>query len=151
VVCLVLHSIPVFPSSWDYTKPNEVPALVQTLKNGDEEARRKAAYRLGEIWPRDKAGEAISALIIALRDPSYQVRWTAASSLGRLEATEAVDALIKATNDQIPVVAQSAAQSLGQVGPPALRAEPYILELLADKDYTARKIAAVALSRMSYI
>jgi HEAT repeat protein len=149
IIGLVLFSIPAFPLSLRlFTEHSEVPALVQALKNGDKEARQHAAYRLGQIWPKENVGEAVSALINALRDPAFRVRWQAASSLGYLKAPEAVDALINSTADERPEVAGSAAQSLGKIGPPASRAAPYLKNLLKSENYKIRKIAAIALARI---
>jgi HEAT repeat protein len=57
-----------------------VPTLIQTLEHDRrEDVRRAAAEALGTIKPT--AGEAITALTKALKDPSAYVRWAAARAM----------------------------------------------------------------------
>ena len=127
------------------TDPSEIPSLVSDIRDGDEETRIDAAYKLGHIWPITAAGEASSALIRALHDPSEQVRIHAAAALGELKARKAIDPLILATGDPSGEVPKFAAQSLGQIGLYSRRAVPSLWRLLESHDYGVRTTAAIAL------
>ncbi len=75
----------------------KVPVLEQVLKklkSNKEQEREKAADQLA--WLGGK--QAVDALIEALNDPSWYVRWHAAESLGVLRPPEALEALIRASD-----------------------------------------------------
>lgn len=75
----------------------KVPVLEQVLKklkSNKEQEREKAADQLA--WLGGK--QAVNALIEALNDPSWYVRWHAAESLAVLRPPEALEALIKASD-----------------------------------------------------
>lgn len=133
----------------EVTRPSEIPRLILDLKNGDEDTRVHAAYRLGLVNPPESAGEAISTLIAALNDPSVQVRIHSASALGDLKAEAAIQPLIDHLSDADGEVIVFAAQSLGEIGPKALSAVPYLLPLLeSDGCAGSRRVAAIALGRI---
>jgi hypothetical protein len=89
----------------------KVPVLEQVLKklkSPKEPERTKAADQLG--WLGGK--QAVDALIGALTDPEWYVRWHAASSLGLLHPPEALEALIKAADGSLDGVNTSAIDAL---------------------------------------
>jgi tetratricopeptide (TPR) repeat protein len=93
------------PASDTATEPPPTQAtvekLVNELKADDENVRAEAAGRLGVV----KAGNAVPALIEALRDKAWFVRYRAAMSLGDLGDLSAVPALIALLDDpEAPVI-----------------------------------------------
>jgi HEAT repeat protein len=69
--------------------------ILKKLKSKKESERSKATDQLGRLGGK----QAIDALIEALNDPVWEVRWHAASSLGLLHPPEALEALITAAAD----------------------------------------------------
>jgi hypothetical protein len=69
--------------------------VLKKLKSKKEPERTKAADQLGRLGGK----QAIDALIEALNDPEWYVRWHAASSLELLHPPEALEALITAAAD----------------------------------------------------
>jgi HEAT repeat protein len=70
---------------------------------------------LGEIGN----SQAVDGLIIAaLNDSDLDVRWKAASALGKIGSSQAVDALIAALNHSDSFVRWKAADALGKIGNP---------------------------------
>jgi HEAT repeat protein len=63
--------------------PRAAEALIRVLEDGDAEARRLAAWALGELGGAAASGAA-PALARALDDPSEEVRFEAIGALGRL-------------------------------------------------------------------
>ncbi len=125
----------------------EVPRLIEALKDDDGYVRSRAAIALGHIGPAAEA--AAPALIAALKDDDRFVRSSAASALGRIgPAAEAVPALIEALRDDDGYVRSSAADALGIVGPAAEAAVPVLIEALKDDNSWFRNSAASALGRI---
>jgi HEAT repeat protein len=77
-----------------------VEPLIKSLKtDSDEEVRMWSADALGKLserWSVDALGNAVSALIEALKDSDVNVVQKAAYALGKMKATKAVPALIDA-------------------------------------------------------
>ena len=71
----------------------DMPALLEALKDEDEDVRRLAVFALGRISPAPK--DAVPALIEALKDEDEDVRAGAAYALGKIgpAAKDAVPAL----------------------------------------------------------
>lgn len=69
--------------------------VLKKMKSKKEPERTKAADQLGRLGGK----QAIDALIEALNDPEWYVRWHAASSLELLHPPEALEALITAAAD----------------------------------------------------
>ncbi len=94
-----------------------VPPLLGALADGDDDARRWAAWALLEIGPEDP--RTVGALIAALTDADGSVRSCAAGALGKMgpAAAGAVGPLIQALNDDEPVMQIHAAQALGAIAP----------------------------------
>ncbi len=76
--------------------------------------RSSAADALGEIG--DSA--TVTALIQALNDEHFYVRWRAANALGKIGNSTAVTGLIQALNDEHSSVRSSAADALGEIASP---------------------------------
>jgi HEAT repeat protein len=76
-----------------------VEPLVKALKtDSDDEVRMWSADALGKLsekWSVDALGNAVQALIEALKDSDPNVRQKASYALGMMKATEAVPALIE--------------------------------------------------------
>jgi HEAT repeat protein len=156
-----------------------VPALVTALRDPDAHVRTVAAASLGAIGPA-AAGEAIPALserlhgddrlaaikalcgfgaeakpvvpalIELLRDPSEEVRWNAALTLGKIGpgAQAAVPALIAALKDTDANVREHAAESLGQIGAEARAAVPPLTATLKDSSPRVRRDAVRSLGQI---
>ncbi|HEY1662214.1 MAG TPA: HEAT repeat domain-containing protein [Verrucomicrobiae bacterium] len=69
--------------------------VLKKIKSPKEPERTKAADQLGRLGGK----QAVDALIAALNDPEWYVRWHAASSLELLHPPEAIEALITAAAD----------------------------------------------------
>ena len=125
-----------------------MPALIEALKDDDNEVRRNAASALGRIGPAAEA--AVPALIEALKDDDNEVRRNAAFALGRIgpAAEAAVPALIEALKDEDSDVQRRAAFALGRIGPAAEAAVPALIEALKDEDSDVQRRAASALGRI---
>ena len=67
----------------------DVPSLIEALKDKDSAVRQDAARALGGIGPAAK--EAVPALTEALKDENAQVRRTAADALKRIRQADKKD------------------------------------------------------------
>ena len=128
-----------------------VPALVEALKDKDDESLREAALMsLIKINPNPKT--VIPAFIEALKDTSRFVRYLAASALDRFgsEARAAVPNLIELlSNKKEDVeVRREAARTLGRIGSEAKPAVPALIEALKDADDSIRLYAAFSLDEI---
>jgi HEAT repeat protein len=136
-------------ASFGATAEAALPRVTELLQDPDGSVREEAADRLDSFGP--KAGKAaIPALIKALRDSSWLVRWQAARTLGRLreEPMTVVPALIEALGDEHYAVRMWAAWSLGWFGGDAQAAVPRLTQLLQDKEPNVPDYAAEALKRI---
>lgn len=91
-------------------------AALRDIGTGSARARARAAHALGDVVDPALRSRAVAALIDALTDPTFQVRVTAAMSLGALDTEAAVEPLIQRLADAAPVVRQGAAIALGKLG-----------------------------------
>jgi HEAT repeat protein len=116
------------------------------LATSDPEAnvRRAATSTLG--FAADEDESVAAALLIALRDDTWQVREQAAATLGKLRASLASERLIAALDDPYWQVRLSAVRSLGQLR--EIRAAFPIAELLRHPIGNLRKEAALALGEI---
>jgi HEAT repeat protein len=89
-----------------------IEALIETLRSGDEDARLKAAWALGEIGDR----RGLDALKLALEDSEASVREKSAWALGEIGDPSAVDALVGVLEDEEDVVRQAASGALAMLG-----------------------------------
>ena len=120
-----------------------VPRLITLLQDPNPDFRQTAALSLGKI----AAGEATSALVLALHDADPLVRQYSAWGLGNLgerAGAEVVSALIVVLEDPIPAVARASATAIGSLGagPTAI---PPLLTILKDGSVQARRSAITAL------
>ncbi|MEM2908722.1 MAG: HEAT repeat domain-containing protein, partial [Candidatus Bilamarchaeaceae archaeon] len=119
-----------------------VPALIDALKDKNEDVRYGAAWALGEI--AEKGGDcsaAVPALIDALKDEKRDVREGAAEALGKIgfdkipiESKVLALLILKKTDEVVAV---------GKPGVPAL------IDALKDKGWNVREGAAWALGEIA--
>jgi HEAT repeat protein len=119
---------------------------VQSLKKGDDQARRHAAQVLGVMGPGAEA--AIPDLAAALADAVPAVRQTAASSLAGMGSV-AVPALLKTLHHKEARARAAAALGLAELRRQAAAAAPALQAALNDPDPEVRLVAAVALWHVS--
>jgi HEAT repeat protein len=116
--------------------PSCVSLAIDALKSGGPEQRRKAALALWNLGPVSKEIE--PALIRAVSDGDYLVRWRAAGALSRFNDPSVVSALVEATKDRTTNLPNVARWSLAKIGAPAMSAIPTLVESVkggkADKD-----------------
>ena len=144
-----------------YTGSNSIPFAIASLKHRSTTVRQVAAYGIGAVRRQYPAAAeaAIPALIEALDDRDYQVRFYAGLSFKEFgpAASNAVPALTKvlaytgspseaATLANVRAVV---AVALGKIGPAASSAIPELKRACADPSYYLRGQAAVALWRVS--
>ncbi|MEX2611924.1 MAG: HEAT repeat domain-containing protein [Gemmatimonadota bacterium] len=131
----------VFPEGGRPAPPpaDTLTAIRARLSRGDDDARLRAAWKLGNL--RDD--RALDALAAALGDPDFHVRQAAADALGNVGSARAAPALVAALQDRHPRVRQSAASALGNVQAP--EAAPRLVPLLSDADAHVRGAAAYAI------
>ena len=137
-----------------------IPNLVNVLADGEEDVRRAAGEALEKIDPRwqesESARKAIPRFVKALVDNDSQVRRAAAQALGKIDskwqkseiARKAIPHFVRALKYTLPTVRSSAASALGEIGPGAIKAIPYLIKVLADKENDVRRATAVALEKI---
>ena len=121
-----------------------VPRLITLLRDPNPDLRQTAALSLGKI----ASAEAMSSLIVALRDADPLVRQYSAWALGNLgkdARSDATFALVALLEDPVPAVAEAAAEAIGSIG-----AEPGVitrlLAILSTGSLQGRRSAIMALS-----
>ena len=123
------------------TSPVRAPWIEILSADPEPAARSRAASELGMI-----GGEpAIAALVQALRDPSKEVRASAAAALGAI-GMPAIGALLAALADGNWVVRYRAAEAIGSVRDP--RSVAALIRALADEKDHVRYMAARGLGRL---
>jgi HEAT repeat protein len=125
--------------------PRALPPLaVLATDDVETDVRRAAVGSLGFA----PAAHAIStaALFGALRDPAWQVREEAATTLGKLRAPAARDPLVVALDDEYWQVRLRAVRALGQLGDAS--AAPAVATLLTHTISNLRKETALALGEL---
>jgi HEAT repeat protein len=96
-----------------------------------------------------KFGEAAVEPLIAVlkdKDKDNDVRWYAASALGKIGDAKAVEPLIAALKDEDRVIRRIAVMALGEIGD-ARAVEP-LNAVLKDNDWLVRRNAAEALGKI---
>jgi hypothetical protein len=121
------------------------PAVPYLLKLLDHPDPRFRGYAIDLVGLLGSAADA-DALPIRLRDPSSDVRATAAAALGRLGAGSGRDALIVLLEDRVPFVRAAAASALGQIG--GRSATAALLEVARHDEFDPASEAARALARI---
>jgi len=91
-------------------------AALRDLSSPDVRARVSAADALGDVPDGEDRAAAARALVEALADSRFEVRRSAALSLGELGPHTPVESLIGRLEDDHPQVRQSAAIALGRLG-----------------------------------
>lgn len=100
--------------------PKAVNPLIEVLKTGNGDARRAAAFALGEI--RDK--QAVEPLVMVMQtDDAYAVRTAAATALGNLKDARAVWVLVATLQmrDETTAERQASLEQLRQATTLAMR------------------------------
>jgi HEAT repeat protein len=116
----------------------------QRLSSSDQEERRDALMRLGDL----RVAAASRAALPALSDPSAIVRVTAAKAILSLDADEAAAALLALLKDKDEFVRREAAYALGLTRSRSATG-PLSERLLNDKEDGVRAAAAVALGQIA--
>lgn len=117
-------------------------ALVSTLNN-------RVAFLIEKIGDLEEAGKPATPMLLkALQFADWEVRASAAESLGKLGAAEAVPALIAALHDLNVNVRQRAAWALGRIGFSAAESTTSLVSLLHDEDERVRQTAATSLTKV---
>ncbi|MFP4057157.1 MAG: HEAT repeat domain-containing protein [Candidatus Brocadiia bacterium] len=117
------------------------PFLVATLLSGNLEAKRCAAWALGEIADPQAAG----GLAATLEEDDEALRWKAAISLSRI-GEPALPALAEVFASDKVATRRCAVWAVGQIGGQA--ALPALKRALADPDNHVRAKAVVALGNI---
>jgi HEAT repeat protein len=99
-----------------------------------------------ELWGKTRSEKTIPGLLQALEHQDYDVRRSAAYSLGQLQSKAAIPALLQALEHQDYFVHRSAIDSLGQLQSEA--AIPTLLQALEHQDSSTRRMAAEALGKI---
>jgi HEAT repeat protein len=130
---------------------------IRALRDGDVEARRRAAFALADIpsGPEDaippltgrEAEEAVPVLVKALSDEDAVVRHYAIDALLSMgqAAARATPDLIRALRDVDENVRGASARALGLMGGPAEPVVPALTEAMRDQAPSVRVAAATAL------
>src|SRR5687768_4952295 len=117
----------------------DIRAAIESLRTGEESARRQAVEDLG----RSGRPEAIAPLLSAVADESWPVRQAAAQTLAGFDPATLLPHLEKALrNDEDAALRNAAMEIYVKVGPAAL---PVLIGLLRDADEEVRNFAAVML------
>ncbi|MFA4874312.1 MAG: HEAT repeat domain-containing protein [bacterium] len=134
-----LAALPVF---FEYLRSRQTPADEQTdhLENFDQSQPK---YRIGWYIGGHIGPAAIPDLIVALKDPNWEVRQTAALALGQMKPAAAAAVVPVLTSlsktDQDWHVRTSAITGLRQLGPAAAAAVPALIDVFnTDKDWPVR-------------
>jgi uncharacterized protein (TIGR03067 family) len=153
----ILFGLLLFAESTLATVDEKVPVFtdksfdewVAQLKEPKISKRAEAAAMLGYF--RDRAKDAVPALIAALKDEHEDVRGTAAMALGRLGplAKDAVKPLREALKDKEEFVRRDAAKALTSIGRPLVfvdkSVDAWIAQLKDDPSVGERAEAAAML------
>jgi HEAT repeat protein len=133
-----------------YSTPtaDDIPRLIQDLKEGDEMSRAHAAEALSYLGPDAKT--ALPALLLGLRDEAEQVRQNVLHAIIAIgpDAT-AIQPLTDSLKDSDHLVRALSANALGQLGSSARPSIPALREALQDRDPNVQKEAADALRAIS--
>jgi HEAT repeat protein len=120
--------------------------ILESVQVGDDLVRARAVEALGRFGP--KAGSAIAALQLALKDRDTHVRRAAAASLGEIGA-EAVSALKLGLGDRDYDVRVHVARALGTMGPPARDALAALRAASRDTDEDVATAAREAIRKVT--
>lgn len=125
----------------------EVAQYAITLKQGDEEARADAIYRLAYVLPEAQQA-AFAALAVALDDSAQEIRIAASGAIASTNVPESISLLASRLSDKDQEFASFVAQDLGGKGATASEAVPGLLRLLESPRVRTRITSARALGRI---
>jgi HEAT repeat protein/type 1 glutamine amidotransferase len=126
--------------------PRKSVAEWTALLNGtDSDVRVEAILALGDLGA--EANNALPTLVALLKDEAPDVRFFAASVLGRIGAA-AVPGVTALLHDGKDSLRAAAAQALGRIGPDASPSAPELKALMLDKSAVVRTEAVLAISRI---
>jgi HEAT repeat protein len=145
---LVLVATGCHSESWRSNPTvDDIPRLIQELREGDEPDRIGAAETLGRLGADAKS--ALPALLLALRDEGESVRQAGLSAIIAIGPDfRAMEALTVSLRDSDNAVRAMSATALGQLGPVARQTIPALRHALQDSDETVQKEASEALLRI---
>ena len=106
-----------------------LPSLIADLASNSGATRLQARRALVEL-----NGQAVPALILALQDSSWRVRWEAAKALSEIHDPSSAPALVGALEDKRSDIRWLAAEGLIAIGHAAL--PPLLQALIHRKDST---------------
>lgn len=109
--------------------------LIQQFSAPDGRRRQRARAALVAL-----GHEATAALLTALDDPNWRVRWEAAKTLSEIADPSAIDPLVAALRDDDPEIRWLAGEALIATGPRCL--VPLLHALVAHSDRTQFRQAA---------
>ena len=100
--------------------PKKLEALLEGLRDKDEDVRREAALALGEMGEAAARPEVIQALLERLRDKYGDVRAAAALALGWMGKAAATPEVLQALRERLRIdkkeyVREAAAEALGKM------------------------------------
>lgn len=126
--------------------PAAVPALIAATKEPQPELRRLALFALG--FSASRSGEALNAIVAAMKDPDAGMRGQAAHSIqiGNVRQKSVVMPLSALLADPSVEVRYSAVEALKQFGADAIEALPALLKALSDPDLKVRTSASLAIT-----
>ena len=121
---------------------DSVADVIQILKTGTPELKKRAAWALGE---RENP-TAVSSLEVALKDQDPEVRTMAAWALGEIKETSAIPELIEALSDASLLVREMVVRALGEIKDP----QPIerLVDMLEDSNREIRAAAIWALGEI---
>jgi HEAT repeat protein len=127
---------------WHRRAPDDVPLLVDALRDDSAFVRMQCSEGLGELGKA--ARPAIPALIEAIRDDDSGVRGRAFSALGKIlqDDSRLIPLTVDALRDRTPWIRESAARRLGYFGPEARSAAPALVKLLEHESIPGVRAAA---------
>jgi HEAT repeat protein len=133
-----------------------VAALTEELNAQDTEVRERAFGALEAMQRHGEIKEAIPAVIGALKNSHWRVRWLAANALCEIpssvmcpEHKKAIPVLTEALRDDELHVRMTAAKALGGMRPEAKSAMPALTELLHDPSPDVQAAAKSALEELA--
>ena len=132
---------------------DEIPALINALKNNNEYVRKRAVEAIGKIAEANPGNkevlEAIPALITALKDKGWSVRLSAAVAIGNIgvndEQFETILRMLK--KGETSEERHGAAMALDELK--NLKAIPALITALKDEDIDVRRSAAEAIREIA--
>lgn len=125
-----------------YQKNNDIPLIIQFIKDSDPIIRAEAIMVLGKTGNK----ELYSSIIQSLNDPDQHVRFCAAEALGNLGSEYAINALISAARENSEFVRCRAINALGKIH--NAEATKFLIEMLFDPCETVNEEAGLALEKM---